>query len=349
MLRFTGNLASALLATTFALVLSVLTAAASPAAWWGEWPHTDFSKHSVPLAKIKSGGPPKDGIPAIDQPRFERLTNGAASGWSSHLADTEPVISLAIDGHARAYPLRILIWHEIVNDTVGDMPVVVTYCPLCNASLVFRRILDGRILDFGTTGKLYNSDLVMYDRQTESWWQQFTGEAIVGAITGRQLKLIPSRVESFARFKQRFPDGMVLIPTNPRSRAYGTNPYAGYDAKGQIPFLYDGALPEGIEPMERVVAVETAPNHYEAWSLALLRQKGIIETGNLVIKWQPGQVSALDKNIISAGRDVGNVMVQRRVNGSLIDVSYDEPFAFAFHAFRPNSPIHKDTSQSDRD
>ena len=170
------------------------TLLADPISWRLEWPRTDFSKHSVPFAAIKSGGPPKDGIPAIDAPHFERLTDAKAMGSIASLGDTEPVIALSIGEDARAYPLRVLIWHEIANDLVDGTPVVVTYCPLCNAALVFERMVDGRILDFGTTGKLRHSDLVMYDWQTESWWQQFTGEAIVGAMTGRQLRLIPSRL-----------------------------------------------------------------------------------------------------------------------------------------------------------
>jgi hypothetical protein len=228
------------------------TLSADPISWRLEWPRTDFSKHSVPFAGIKSGGPPKNGIPAIDAPRFERLADGKTTGSSAALGDTEPVIALSIGDDARAYPLRVLIWHHIENDSVGGTPVVVTYCPLCNAALVFERVVDGRVLDFGTTGKLRNSDLVMYDRQTESWWQQFTGEAIVGAMTGRHLRLMPSRLESFDRFRQRFPQGKVLIPNNPNARNYGRNPYVGYDATGQRPFLYDGSLPAGIEPMERV-------------------------------------------------------------------------------------------------
>src|SRR6266516_3265849 len=234
-------------------------AAAGPERWQAEWPRTDFSRHLVPLTEIKSGGPPRDGIPSIDMPRFEQVQDGKASGWAAGIGDVEPVVSLVIGADARAYPLRVLIWHEIVNDTVGATPVAVTYCPLCNTVLVFERASDGRTLDFGTTGKLRNSDLVMYDRQTESWWQQFTGDAIVGAMTGRQLRLIPSRLESFAVFRQRFPQGKVLVPNDPGARDYGANPYVGYDATGQKPFLYHGTLPEGIEPMQRVVAVETAP------------------------------------------------------------------------------------------
>jgi hypothetical protein len=319
---------------------------ADPVSWRLEWPRTDFSKHSVPFVEIKSGGPPKDGIPAIDAPRFERLADGTATGSIAALSDTEPVIALSIGEDARAYPLRVLIWHEIANDIVGGTPVVVTYCPLCNAALVFERVVDGRVLDFGTTGKLRNSDLVMYDRQTESWWQQFTGEAIVGAMTGRHLRLIPSRLESFDRFRRRFPQGQVLIPNNPNARNYGRNPYVGYDATGQRPFLYDGSLPDGIEPMERVVAVEVVPGRHEAWVLTLLQRGGAIESANLFLQWQPGQASALDKSSIPAGRDVGNVIVQKRQGDELVDVPYDVTFAFVFHAFRPRSPIHKDASET---
>lgn len=274
-----------------------------------------------------------------------RLNDGAASGWATRIGNAEPVISLAIHDDARAYPLSVLIWHEIVNDVVGGTPVTVTYCPLCNSSLVFERTVENRVLDFGTTGKLRNSDLVMYDRQTESWWQQFGGDAIVGVMSGKQLRLVPSRLESFARFRQRFPNGQVLIPNNPAARNYGGNPYFGYDASGRKPFLYDGSLPAGIDPMERVIAVEIRPGHHEAWPLPLLRERGTIESGNVVLKWEAGQTSALDKASIARGRDIGNVVVQRQQDGQWSDIPYDVTFAFAFHAFRPDSSIH--TSPTD--
>jgi len=323
-----------------AIDVGIDAAAADPQAWRSEWPRTDFSKHGVPLSEIRSGGPRRDGIPSLDVPRFERLELGKARDWTARLDEKEPVIALSVGSDARAYPLRVLIWHEIVNDVVGGTPVAVTYCPLCNAALVFDRFVDGRVLDFGTTGKLRNSDLVMYDRQTESWWQQFAGDAIVGVMTGRQLRLIPSRLESFGRFRQRFPDGQVLVPNNPGSRNYGANPYVGYDATAQRPFLYDGTLPEGIDPMERVVAVETAPGRHEAWSLSLLRRCGTIRSGDVILEWEAGQTSALDKASIVDGRDVGNVIVQRQEGQARVDIPYDVTFAFVFYAFRRNSPIH---------
>ena len=338
-LLLVGNLLG-LIVVSMLFSVPVNSTRADPISWRLEWPRTDFSKHSVPFAEIKSGGPPKDGIPAIDGPRFDRL-GGKPAGWSAALSDMEPVIALSIRDDARAYPLRVLIWHEIANDTIEGTPVTITYCPLCNAALVFERIVDGRVLDFGTTGKLRYSDLVMYDRQTESWWQQFTGEGIVGVMTGQRLRLIPSRLESFGRFRHRFPEGQVLVPSDPNRRNYGRNPYVGYDATGQRPFLYDGTLPEGIEPMERVVAVETLPGRYEAWPLDLLRRKGAVRSADLFIQWQPRQASALDNSSIEKGRDVGNVIVQRQSNDRLVDVPYDVTFAFAFHAFRPNGIIRK--------
>ena len=296
-----------------------------------EWPNTDFSKSSVSLGEIMSGGPPRDGIPPIDDPLF--LPVAEASG----LADTEPVVGLVIGGEARAYPLSVLIWHEIANDTVGGVPVAVTFCPLCNAAMVFDRRVEGRVLDFGTTGMLRNSDLVMYDRQTESWWQQFLGEAIVGELTGTVLKVLPSRLESWANFRQRAPQGQVLVPNNPKMRAYGRNPYAGYDA-GSRPFLYDGAVPEGVAPLARVVSLE---DRSRAWSLDLIKARGEIalEDGTL-ISWSPGQNSALGDAVIADGADVGNILVQRKTADGIQDVAYFVDFAFAFHAFYPEAPIH---------
>ena len=212
----------AILALGFWLSLAP-SLAAQPAEWRLEWPETDFARHSVPYHEIISGGPPKDGIPSIDDPAFVPVAE-------AELADNEPVIGVVIDGDARAYPLRILIWHEIVNDVVGGVPVAVTYCPLCNTGIVFDRRVADRVLEFGTTGKLRNSDLVMYDRTTESWWQQFLGEAIVGELTGTRLTMLPSRLESFANFKERAPDGRVQVRGRQLRRAYGANPYAGYDS-----------------------------------------------------------------------------------------------------------------------
>jgi hypothetical protein len=204
---------------------------------------------------------------------------------------------------------------------------------------VFDRRLDGKVLDFGTTGKLRNSDMVMYDRQTESWWQQFIGTAIVGELNGKELKGIPARLESFDNFKARYPGGKVLIPNDENMRRYGYNPYTGYDSAAR-PFLYDGEMPEGINPMARVVVVKTGGKQ-QAVTLELLRKKGEITLGDISLKWKKGQNSALDASEISKGRDVGNVVAQRNTANGPKDVVYDVTFAFVFHAFHPKQPIVK--------
>jgi hypothetical protein len=309
------------------LVIVSTSGEANPAFWKLEWPRTDFSQSAVPFDEIFSGGVPKDGIPPIDNPRFapiaevDRLYTG-----------TEPVITVNVNGAARAYPLGILMTHEIVNDELGGKPITVTYCPLCNSAIVFDRNVNGKVFDFGVSGKLCNSDLVMWDRQTESWWQQFTGEGIVGEMTGTQLTMLPVRVESFDKFKGRFPDGEVLL--SPRGGP-GFNPYAGYDTSPQ-PFLYRGTFPEGIRPLDYVLAVED-----EAWSIELLQRERRVEKDGLIITWEPGQNAAMDRRNISDGRDIGNIVVQRKEGEELVDVVHDVTFAFSFHAFNKEGTINK--------
>jgi hypothetical protein len=311
------------------LLLMAGAVLADPAVWTRQGWSTDFTRHSVDYGEILSGGPPKDGIPSIDNPEFVPVAQ------MDGLDDMEPVMGLEINGDARAYPLRVLMWHEIVNDTVGDRPVTVTYCPLCNAALVFDRRINGEPDTFGTTGKLRNSDLVMYDRRTESWWQQFTGEAIAGELTGTKLDLVPSRLESWKNFKARHPDGKVLVPNNPGMRNYGTNPYQGYDTLDR-PFLFTGELPDDIEPMARVVVVRDGVEPILV-SMLKVREEGPLERQGLTIAWEEGQASALDSGRIAAGRDVGNITVQR--DG--VDVPHDVTFAFVAHAFLPDMPIEK--------
>ena len=327
-LRFAVSLA--MLATVGAFALGA-AAQASPESWKREWPNTDFTKASVDFDEIFSGfggGPGKDRIRSIDEPKFEPV-------GEVDLPDREPVVGLAIGEDIRAYPLRILTRHEIVNDVVGGVPIAVTFCPLCNAAVVFDRRVDGRTLEFGVSGQLRNSDLVMYDRETESWWQQFLGEAIVGELTGKRLAFLPARIESYARFRDRAPEGKVLVPNFFSMRSYGSNPYEGYDSLAR-PFLYRGDLPEGIPALARVITIGK-----EAWALSLARARKRITVGDIVITWEPGQASALDTEIIAEGFDVGNVVVQRpNATGELEDIVYGVDFAFAFHAFYPDAPIH---------
>jgi hypothetical protein len=220
-----------------------------------------------------------------------------------------------------------------VNDVVGGVPVAVTYAPFSNTALVFDRRVGDRVLEFGSTGKLRHSGLVMYDRTTESWWQQFLGKAIAGELTGTELAMLPARLESFANFRQRAPEGRVQVPRSD-ARAYGVNPYVGYDS-APAPFLFHGMLPKDLAPLARVVRVGV-----EAWSLDLVRQEAPFEVGDLRFTWEPGHASALDAGPIADGKDIGNVLVERRSGAGWEDAVYSVDFAFAFHAFFPDGVIH---------
>jgi Protein of unknown function (DUF3179) len=300
-----------------------------PTAGW----NTDFAKHTVPLDEFLSGGPGKDGIPAIEEPKFVSIA--AANEW---LAEREPVIELELDGVARAYPLQILIWHEIVNDTVSGTPVAVTFCPLCNTALVFDRRLDSRILDFGTTGNLRNSDLVMYDRQTETWWQQFGGQAIVGELAGKELRHVPARIVAWEDFAARHPDGEVLSRDTGFSRPYGQNPYTGYDDVDSGPFFgAANADDDRLPPKERVVYVERGGDAVAVPLSWLAQQKRVVvEVGGeqLEVLFTGTVSSALDSAGIAEGRQVPSADVTSLATGD--PVPFDQPFWFAVAAFRPD-------------
>jgi hypothetical protein len=284
---------------------------------------TDFSKHSVPYSEILSGGPPKDGIPSIDHPRFVSVAE--ADTW---LEAVEPVILFQAGDAARAYPLQILTWHEIVNDTVGGVPVVVTFCPLCNTAIAFERTVGGQALDFGTTGRLRYSNLIMYDRQTETWWQQGTGEAIAGELTGTQLVFRPAPIIAWEAFKAAHPDGQVLSRDTGYARTYGRNPYVGYDDVNRPPFLYRGPQTPGqLPPVARVLAVEI-DGETVAYPYDVLQEARVVNDTaggtDLVVLWAPGTASALDAGSVAGGRDVGAALAfAREIDGQTLTFAFD--------------------------
>ena len=278
------------------------------------WPTTNFCIHSVEYSDIFSGGPPPDGIPPIDDPVFESVE--AADEW---LLDEWPVMFFEANGEARAYPLAILIWHEIVNDEVAGQKVTLTFCPLCNSTIAFNPVLeDGTVLDFGTTGNLRNSDLVMYDRQTRSWWQQFTGEAIVGRLTGTMLEMLPSQIISWADFKQNYPDSLVLSRATGNPRNYGSNPYGGYDDVCGSPFFPVGKYGDELPPVERVVAL-TLGDIDIAFPFSLLAEVGVVNeeyAGQPVaIFWKSGTNTTFGNTV----RDVGSSgAFSRELDGQIL-------------------------------
>ncbi|MBI4884638.1 MAG: DUF3179 domain-containing protein [Actinobacteria bacterium] len=326
----------------------------------------------VPVAEIRSGGPPPDGIPPIDLPKFVPAAD------VDFLAENEPVMAVEIDGDARAYPVQILTWHEIVNDTVGGVPVAVTYCPLCNSAVAYDRRVEGRVMRFGTSGLLWNSALVMYDRQTETLWSHFTGEAIVGLLVGTELETFPVATLPWGVWRDAHPDGLVLSRDTGYDRDYGSNPYPGYDDVTKQPFLFEGEVDGRFTAMTRVVGIEH-DGEAVAIPLVQLSEQLVVPVRvagqDLTVWWAPGTVSALDAAVIVYGDDIGSTgvfipvideteltfqafadgfiddqtgstwnLLGRAVAGPLVGrqleaVVHVDTFWFAWSAFRPNTAL----------
>jgi Protein of unknown function (DUF3179) len=336
---------------------------------------TDFARHEVPLDEIISGGPGKDGIPAIDEPTFLPVDR---VDW---LVEREPVIAFGIGDDWRAYPIQILVWHEIVNDEVAGTPVTITFCPLCHTAIAFDRRVGDRVLDFGTTGNLRHSDLVMYDRQTETWWQQATGRAIVGELTGTQLELLPSQLIGWGQFVEAHPEGTVLSRETGHPRDYDRNPYPGYDSVDTDPFLLedktliDGRLSPKVRILGLVIGDEAA-----AYPFPFLAEQPVVndEVGGkpIVVVWTDGTASGLGGPTVAGGEIVGaanafSAVVDGRTltfepaeHGTMRDVETgstwtfegratagelagtqlellvaDSPFWFAWAVFRPDTRV----------
>ncbi len=282
----------------------------------------------VDPSRIQSGGPPPDGIPPVDEPRFDTI---ADVDW---LADNEPVLALTIDGQARAYPVQIMMWHEIVNDHVAGVPVAVTFCPLCNSALVFDRRLTGpdgadRLVSFGTSGQLYNSDLLMYDRQTESLFSQLIGLGVAGVLTGVELDRYPVQTVSYGSWREQNPDGLVLNRITGQERNYGANPYESYDEEDRDPFLFDGVVDDRLPPKRRVVGVAT-PDGSSALAIdhALLERKGVVDVSfdgrDLVAVLVTGGASALSSGTIAENDPVGaTAVLDPVVNGQRLTLAVE--------------------------
>jgi hypothetical protein len=249
-------------------------------------------KHSILLEQIKSGGPPKDGIPSIDSPKF--VTD------AEFVSDDDVVIGLKINGETRAYPLFILVWHEIVNDKIGSVPVAVTYCPLCYTSQVFDRRINGAETEFGTSGKLYNSNLLMYDRNTDSMWSQVLGEAVVGELTGYKLQKIPFDLAKWSDWKRLNPDTTVLSTDTGHLRSYGVDPYGSYYTDSDVIFPVsntDGRM----HPKEIILGFDHNET-FKAYKISDIEKEKIvndsIDAQNLIlVSIAPSMVRAFDRDV----------------------------------------------------
>ncbi len=255
----------------------------------------------VDPARIIEGGPPPDGIPALADANFERADT---VDW---LVGEEPVLSLTLNGETRAYPVQILIFHEIVNDTVGGVPVAVTYCPLCNSAIAFDRHVAGRVVTFGTSGKLLYSNLVMYDRQTRSLWPQLAGQSVAGVLTGTPLTAYPVQTVAWQDWLKANPHAWVLSQQTSYDRSYGFNPYSGYDQPKSQPFDLNGPADPRLPPKTRIVALggTTEPT---AVTLDILISRRVVPVHlarqDVVVCALPGLRSALDLPDLEAGRTI---------------------------------------------
>jgi hypothetical protein len=271
-------------------------------------------KHTVPLDKILSGGPPQDGIPSIDNPKFQSVQEA-----DEILEDSELVLGLNINGDIRVYPLQILVWHEIVNDVVGDQPVAVTYCPLCFTNQVFNRTLnDGNTVEFGTSGKLYNSNLVMYDRKSNSLWSQALGEGIVGEYAGVKLERIPFDVAYWKEWKELYPESKVLSRDTGSVRPYGADPYGDYYTNDLI--LFPVANDDKRLGLKEIIIGLENKDQYKAYKLQEIETKKVIndvigeDKKIALVSLEPFMIRVFDRVI--DGNDDGNKIV--------VDLFYNE-------------------------
>jgi hypothetical protein len=277
------------------------------------------TKYLVDPAKISSGGPPKDGIPSVDRPRFQSARE--ADEW---LRENELVLAILHKGEKRVYPAQILVWHEIVNDTIAGDPILITWCPLCGSGIAYERKVDGEAVEFGTTGRLYNSNLVMYDRKTDTWWTQIDGTAIVGPLTGRRLKAVSIDTVSWGAWKLRHPDSQVLSRETGFERPYGNDPYGSYYTDAGIMFPVEAEDPV-IHPKTVVFGIALA-GVYKAY-----REQDVVQAGTI-----EDTVAGVRIRIV---RDsAGAVAVINLDNGEKIVKERD--FWFAWYAFHPSTLLY---------
>ena len=317
-------------------------------------------KSIVPLDQIVSGGPPPDGIPSIDSPKFTSVKEA-----DEILEDSELVVGLNVNGDIRAYPLQILVWHEIVNDNVGGVPVAITYCPLCFTNQIFNRTLqDGNVVEFGTSGKLYNSNLVMYDRTSDSLWSQGLAQGIVGKYAGVNLQRIPFDVANWKEWKELYPESKVLSRETGSSRPYGADPYGDYYTNSEVLFPISNQ-DDRLGLKEIVIGLENN-GQYKAYKLQDVEDKKIIndEINNkpialfssfpfmvrafdpvvdgqaLQFKYNPQNNTFVD--ILKGSEwNFEGVAINGELKGKeLIRLPYDEGFWFEWVAFHPDTELY---------
>lgn len=284
---------------------------------------TDGIKHTVPLDKIVSGGPPMDGIPSIDNPKFESVSDANA-----YLDDNGLGLAVSLNGIDKFYPFQVLVWHEIVNDKIDNQSLLVTYCPLCGTGIVFDPEVNGKDLKFGTSGKLYQSNLVMYDRSTSSYWSQVMGESIVGELAGTKLKLLPHDNLTWGDWKKDHPQGLVLSRDTGYVRNYINSPYDGYINSKDLYFEVDN-LDNSYHLKEPVWGLELADGQEVVFPLVELKMS--------VREF----VYAVGKNEIKVNFNNQNNTVKFAYNSTNEEIIPVYGFWFSWRSVHPNSQVYQ--------
>ena len=279
----------------------------------------DLSNASIPVDEIKDGGPPKDGIPSIDQPKFKK-----ASAMELD-ADTR-VLGVKTNGVAKAYPIAIMNFHEIVNDEFGGEPVVVTYCPLCGSGIAFDASIGGKKRTFGVSGLLYNSDVLLYDRQTESLWSQIMMEAVAGPLKGEELQMVPTMNTSYREWKKKHPDTWVLTEETGFQRDYTSNPYPGYAQSERLYFDVEQEDPR-FHPKETIIGIELN-GAFKAYPFTELEK---LKKGYLKDQFQGREL------LINYSSDSQSATITNEQGEELPALT---TFWFAWYAFHPKTEVY---------
>lgn len=285
----------------------------------------DLDDSLIDKSRILAGGPPRDGIPAIDQPHF------VAPDKAAFLRPNDRILGIAINGVSKAYPIKILNWHEIVNDSIGDVNYAITYCPLCGTGVAFSARVKGMPLNFGVSGLLYNSDVLLYDRQTESLWSQILSQAISGKMKGERLKRLPITHTRWSSWLKTHPDTRVMSEQTGYARDYDRNPYSGYEHSRAIYFSVSNKAPGDYHPKERVLGLEIK-GRYKAWPFSEIDKAGKAVFDDrfagqvLTIHWDKRNQQA--KITDASGKILPTI----------------ESFWFAWYAFHPDTEVFKQES-----
>ncbi len=300
------------------LILLLTTYDSHSISFLGDYNGFDVSNSLVSKEKIFSGGPPKDGIPAILNPKFE---SASEASW---LKSTDLVTGVEIEGVFKAYPLRILVWHEVVNDKVGNKPIMVSYCPLCGSTLIFDREVDSEELTFGISGLVYQSDVLFYDHQNLSLWSQLEMKAISGPKAGTEMEVLPSVLATWSEWKKKHPNTLVLSRDTGFSRDYDNMPYGGYESSTNLMFPVENS--DGrYHPKEKVLVVISSDNVAKAYAFKELSKvktplNDKVGLDEITIKFNSGEfVSAYD----NAGNPIRSFVT----------------YWFAWYTFRPDTLV----------